>query len=270
MASNSAIPVWFITTASSGFGHEIASAALQRGHRVIATPRDLTKQATETYGRIDYLINTAAYILEGTVEEATTEEVQQKFNVNVFGTVNTIRAFLPYLRAQPVTETRPRATIATFGSLGSWQGGASYAFYGMTKACMSSLAESLGAELAPFDIRVTVVEPNISGRGVLKAGAKVSTQARIPAYENQSTPSGMLRSFLLTADGTQPGDVRKGVAVLLDILTASGVAEGKELPARIVLGSDCEAVVRDKCQGTLDFLDTWGPISRLTDYAKEA
>ena len=92
-------PVWFITAASSGFGKQIAIEALKNGHKVIATARsakkleDLKAQGAETmdldvvqpldelkaivkaankvYGRIDYLINAAGYILEGAVEEAT-------------------------------------------------------------------------------------------------------------------------------------------------------------------------------------------------------
>lgn len=287
-------PVWFITATSSGFGYELANAALQKGHHVIATARDpakikyLQEQGADTmaldvadslpaiekvaqdvmqkYGRIDYLINAAGYILEGTVEEATLDEVQRQFNVNVFGVVNTIRAFLPLMREQPVAAPgHPRATIATFGSLGSWKGGASYAFYSMTKVCMSSLAESLRDELEPFGIAVTAIEPGYFRTGFLKPGAKVSTQARLPAYEDEKTPSGQIRKNLVAFNGKQLGDVKKGADVIFDVLTASGSAEGKPLPVRVVLGSDCEGVIRDKCQSTLDLLDMWGGLARTTD-----
>lgn len=92
-------PVWFITAASSGFGKEIALNALKKGHRVIATGRSLDRltaveeagaevyildvtspldsiidtvnKAHSTYGRIDILVNSAGYILEAAVEEAS-------------------------------------------------------------------------------------------------------------------------------------------------------------------------------------------------------
>lgn len=92
-------PVWFITAASSGFGQQIAIEALNNGHRVVATARSaqklahlkakgavtmeldvtqpldelqpIVKSVHDTYGRIDYLINAAGYVLEGAVEEAT-------------------------------------------------------------------------------------------------------------------------------------------------------------------------------------------------------
>jgi NAD(P)-dependent dehydrogenase (short-subunit alcohol dehydrogenase family) len=299
MASESNSPVWFITGASSGFGREIALFALARGHRVIATARDTSKisdlkqegahvlaldvsnnfgelskiveYSISVYQRVDYLINAAGYILEGAVEEASPEEVHRQFAVNVFGTTNVIRAFLPHLRAQPVLELQdgkpaPRATIAVFGSLGSWVGGASYAFYAMTKACMSSLAESLRDELAPFGIQATVIEPGYFRTGFLNPGAKASTAARIAAYEDEATPSGQVRKGLQAHDGNQLGDVKKGASMCVDILTCSGVAEGRELPLRAVLGSDCVEVIRGKCQSTLELLDSWAQISVKSDH----
>jgi len=288
-------PVWFITAASSGFGHEIAIVALKRGHRVIATARNvenirdlersgafvlaldvtrplpdieaIAKEAMEKYGRVDYLINAAGYILDAALEEATPEETYQQFNTNVFGAVNTIRAFLPLLRAQPLPSNGgPRATVVTFGSLGSWRGGASFSIYSMTKVCMSSLAESLRIELSPFQINATVIEPGYFRTGFLNPGAKISAINRIVAYEDESTPSGSVRKALSHADGKQLGDVKKGGEVCVDILTGSGLAKDKELPVRIVLGSDCEKVIREKCVNTLDLLDTWSHISRTTDH----
>ncbi|GAM40288.1 short-chain dehydrogenase [Talaromyces pinophilus] len=297
-------PVWCITGASSGFGREIALSALQRGHRVIATARDTSKisdleqkgsyvlaldvsdsiekltefasTAMQVYQRVDYLINAAGYILEGAVEEATPEEVQRQFAVNVFGTTNLIRAFLPHLRAQSVLseigkqihiQGRHRATIAVFGSLGSWVGGASYAFYAMTKSCMSSLAESLKEELAPFDIQATVIEPGYFRTGFLNPGSKVSTATRIPAYEDETTPSGSVRKGLEAHNGHQLGDVKKGASLCVDILTSSGIAEGRDLPLRIVLGSDCVDAIRNKCTSTLNLIESWAAISVQSDHA---
>lgn len=89
---------WFITGCSSGFGTEIAKAALTDGHNVVATARDAGKlkdleklgayilslditapddeinkvvaQAVKKFGSIDILVNNAGYILEGAIEEA--------------------------------------------------------------------------------------------------------------------------------------------------------------------------------------------------------
>lgn len=290
-------PVWFITAASSGFGHEIAVEALKRGHTVVATARNpsriqdlanagahtlafdvtapladiesVAKQVFAQHGRVDYLINAAGFILEGAVEEVSSKELFDCFNTNVFGAMVTIKAFLPGMRAQSIGSNGSRGTVATFGSLGSWNGGASYAVYAMTKACTSSLAESLKEELEPFAIRATVIEPGYFRTGFLNPGARVNAQGRIEAYNDETTPTGKLRKVLSFVDGNQPGDVKKGAKVITDVLTSTGVAEGSVLPVRTVLGSDCEQVIRNKVSSTIALLDDWKTIARSTDYASE-
>lgn len=96
--------VWFRTAASSGFGHELAHQALKRGHTVIATARNPSKindlrdagahimaldvtapqsmiesvahEVEKRFGKVDYLMPVAGYILDAAVEEATPEEEQ--------------------------------------------------------------------------------------------------------------------------------------------------------------------------------------------------
>lgn len=92
------MPHWFITGCSSGFGLEVAKAAIARGDKVAATSRDASKlrelaelgaltlslditgsdssiksvvdKAVKEFGSIDILLNNAGYILEGGIEEA--------------------------------------------------------------------------------------------------------------------------------------------------------------------------------------------------------
>ncbi|KAL6228831.1 hypothetical protein BDW75DRAFT_250560 [Aspergillus navahoensis] len=209
-------PVWCITGASSGFGREIALSVFQRGHRVIATARDISKISDlEEKGACVLALDVADPSANsprlprprsGVSPHRLSDQCRWRhFAVNVFGTTNVIRAFLPHQRAQP-------------------------------------------EELAPFDIQATVIEP-----GYFRTG--------IPAYKDEATPSGRVRKELEAHDGHQLGDVKKGASMCVDILTSSGVAEGRELPLRVVLGSDCVDAIRNKCQGTLDLLDSWGEIS---------
>ncbi|KAL7948853.1 hypothetical protein V8C42DRAFT_312506 [Trichoderma barbatum] len=286
-------PVWFITAASSGFGQAIARSALRRGHTVIATARstsrvqdlaaegahtlafDVTsplatiesvaKQVFAEHGRVDYLVNAAGYILEGSIEEATPEEVLASFNTNVFGVMNTVRAFLPHMRAQPLADNGVRGVVATFGSLGSWRGVAGMGVYAMTKWCCSALAETLAGELEPFQIKATVIEPGYFRTGFLNPGAKISTEARIGAYEDENTPTGKARRALVSTDGNQLGDVTKGAEVVVDMLSGTGVASGKELPVRTVLGSDTDALIRGKFASTIKILDEWSDVLKSTD-----
>ena len=290
-------PVWFITAASSGFGHETAVLALQRGHTVIATARNpsriqdladagahtfafdvtaplpeieaIAKQVFDKYGRVDYLLNTAGYALEGSIEEVSPQEVYDNFNTNVFGTINTVKAFLPGLRAQPLASDGRRAVVATYGSLAGWRGAPSHGIYCMTKASCSILAETLSVELAPFDITATVVEPGSFRTAFLSPGALTASQERNPVYDDPETPTGATRRRLRARDGKQQGDVKKGSQVVVDILTQTGVAAGKPVPIRIVLGPDCEAVLREKCTESIRIVDEWKNVVRSTDHPSD-
>ncbi|UPX21225.1 uncharacterized protein EKO05_0011419 [Ascochyta rabiei] len=279
-------PVWFITAASSGFGRYIALEALSRGHRVIASARSTTriadlqekgavtmkldvtspqldvekvaKEANEQYGYINHLVNAAGYILVGAVEETSPKEDFDQFNTNVFGMLNVSKAFLPYLRA-----TSGHRTISNFGSIGSWRGGAGYGLYAGTKWACSGISESMRAELAPLGVAVTVIEPGYFRTGFLNAGAQVKSAKRIEDYDE--TAVGGVRARLDEVNNDQPGDVVKGAKVIVDILTKSGTAIGKEVPVRVVLGSDCSTGIREKIADTVELLDEWGSITTKTD-----
>lgn len=181
------------------------------------------------------------------------------FATNVFGMLNVCKAFLPYLRATP-----GHRTIANFGSIGSWQGGAGYALYNGTKWACSGISEGMRAELAPLGIAVTVIEPGYFRTGFLNAGARVVSQRRLREYDE--TAVGKVRATLEAVDNNQPGDVVKGCKVLVDVLTMTGVAEGKEVPIRVALGSDSPPVIREKMRATEELLKEWEGITTRTDH----
>ncbi|KAJ4982757.1 short chain dehydrogenase [Stagonosporopsis vannaccii] len=280
-------PVWFITGASSGFGRFMALEALSRGHQVIASGRNtaklaeladkgidtvtldvtaplsdiqkIAKKSYEKYGHITHLVNAAGYLLVGAVEETSPEEDFNHFDANVFGMLNVSKAFLPYLRATPGEKT-----ISNFGSLASWVGGAGYALYTGTKWACSGISEAMRAELEPFNIRVTVIEPGYFRTGFLNAEAQVSSAVRLKVYDD--TQVGKLRAGLSSMDNKQPGDVAKGSKILIDILTHTGVAEGTDIPVRVALGSDSPTTIRKKLQTTEALLSEWNSITTNTDH----
>lgn len=187
------------------------------------------------------------------------EETLNQFNVNVFGNLNVTRAVLPYMRKQR------SGIIAMFGSLASWIGGPGAAAYCASKWACSAYAESLRPELASFGITVTSIEPGYFRSGFLNPGARQQT-AKMDEYE--ASVVGDMRKVLGQYDNNQPGDVNKGAEVIVDVLTKTGIAEGKEVPLRVVLGSDAHAEIRKKCMDTLMLLDEWKEISCSTDYQK--
>lgn len=173
--------------------------------------------------------------------------------------LNVSKAFLPYLRA-----TEGHRTISNFGSIGSWHGGPGYGLYSGTKWACSGISESMHYELAPLGISVTIIEPGYFRTGFLNAGAQIKSEKGIKEYEESAV--GKIRATLDQVNNNQPGDVVKGAKVIVDILTKSGVAEGKKVPIRVILGADCATGVREKIDGTIKLLDEWETITTKTDH----
>ncbi|KAF5518630.1 Oxidoreductase BOA17 [Colletotrichum aenigma] len=279
-------PVWFITGASSGFGFEIAKEALARGHKVIATARnpskisalsssgadlllldvtaneasvtDTVNKAFALHGKVTHVINSAGYVLDGTVEEADAKEAFDQFNTNVLGTLKVCRAAAPHLRAQGF------GVVVNIGSLGTWESCATAGLYCATKAAVSNLTEAFRDELSPFGVDVCALEPGYFRTGFLNPGARIKAKVDLDAY--QTGPAGNYKKLLNDADNHQPGDPVKGARVVVDVFTKSGVAGGREIPIRLVLGTDCLAAVRKKCQETLTLMDEWESITTTTDF----
>lgn len=284
--------VFFITGASSGLCKAIALHALSRNHKVIACARDTAslqdlqkagahvhsldvtapeadivaqvKQLAAVYGSITHLINGAGFLLQGMGEELSDEEVYRHFNTNVFGTMRVTRAVLPYLRSSAASSGSP-SVIANFGSMGSWTGWPLSSAYVSTKWAVSGWTESLAAEVAPFNVRALVVEPGTFRTNFLNssAGRRVLAQKKLDEYKDMREAIG---SYMDSQDGSQPGDPEKAAKVILDVVTATGCAEGKEIPLRLPLGSDAIETIGKKCKDTQEVLEQWGDIIKSTDF----
>lgn len=260
--------VWLITGCTSGFGAEIAKAALAHGDKVVATARDpsrltdlasagaLTERIDVTEsdeilkktidkivgqtGTIDILVNNAGYILAGGVEECSRAEIEAQFNTNVFGQLNMIRAVLPVMRAQK------SGVVANLGSIGGWHGTPAAGLYCASKACSTILAESLRQEVAHLGIRVTAIEPGYFRTNFLSGGHKV-TAANV--IEDLKPGTGATHAALEGYDHKQPGDPAKGAQVIVEALTGTGRCKGVELPPRLPIGADAYVVINQYMDG---------------------
>ncbi len=170
-----------ITGCSSGIGRATALDAADRGHRVFATARDrssisdldghdgislLRLDVTDTpsiaraveaavggAGRLDAIVANAGFGQYGAVEDVPPEDWRRQFDVNVFGALETVRAALP-----PMREKR-HGTIVFVSSIA---GKLSIPFaspYCAAKHALEAIADALRVEVAPFGIRVVILEP---------------------------------------------------------------------------------------------------------------
>ncbi|KAI2488247.1 Serine 3-dehydrogenase [Pyrenophora tritici-repentis] len=278
------VKVWLITGCSSGFGQEIALAALAHGDTVVATARDPTKLAqlaergaiteqldvldsdeklssridaiVKKTGGIDILVNNAGYILAGGVEECSRSEVEAQFSTNVFGQLNIIRAVLPVMRK------KRSGVVANLGSIGGWAGSPAAGLYCATKACATILAESLRQEVAHLNIKVTSIEPGYFRTNFLSSGHKTMAANRIAdlAAGVDGTYAG-----LEAYNHKQPGDPQKGAKLIVEALTGTGRCEGRELPVRLSLGSDAYQFVSGHIDRYKKELESWKDLTTTTD-----
>ena len=107
----------------------------------------------EEAGHIDIVINNAGISVAGPAEELTMEEVRDQVETNFLGAVRVCRAVLPIMRSQG------QGLIINVGSIGGLMGLPFQSIYSATKYALEGFSESLQMEVAPFGLRVVLVEP---------------------------------------------------------------------------------------------------------------
>ena len=90
-----------------------------------------------------------------------------------------------------------------------------------------------------------------------KAAPKIEAYA--PAWEDFGALVGSM-------DGTQPGDPKKGVERMIDVLKSEGMAKGRGVPLRIPIGSDACQMTREAAMASLKVCDDWAALSTSTDF----
>jgi NAD(P)-dependent dehydrogenase (short-subunit alcohol dehydrogenase family) len=107
----------------------------------------------QNFGRIDVLINNAGYAQIGAIEELSDEQIQQMYDVNVFGAIRMVRAVIPHMRKQQAGQIINISSIA--GKMVTPVNGS----YSSTKFALEAISDALRLELEPFNIQVVLVEP---------------------------------------------------------------------------------------------------------------
>ncbi|MDQ0474218.1 oxidoreductase [Labrys wisconsinensis] len=274
---------WFITGASSGFGQAFASHALARGDNVVATARNparlqaLVEAAPERvlaltldvdrdgdaeaavdaavarFGRIDVLINNAGYAVVGALEETSLAELRAIMQTNFFGAIAVTRAVLPVLRRQR------SGAIVNISSLGGQLSYAGFSAYSATKFALEGASEALALEMAPFGVKVLIVEP-----GAFRTALQGAAMRDMPPIEAYADSVGPTRAFAHGMDGTQEGDPAKAAEAIEQALAA------ERTPLRLQLGADAVAAVRGHAETLLADLARWEPVARATAFAATA
>lgn len=189
-----------VTGGTSGIGRAICRTLHAAGHRVYGTGRwvdtasrpegytlvqlDVTDpvsvEAAVDYvirdaGSVDVLVNNAGVGMAGSVEDSLIDEIQQVFDVNVYGMVRMCQAVLPHMRG------RGEGLIVNVSSVGALMGLPYRGVYSASKAAVESITESLSQEAMQFGIRAVLIEPG-DFRTNINKHRKVSVRAHASVY----------------------------------------------------------------------------------------
>jgi NAD(P)-dependent dehydrogenase (short-subunit alcohol dehydrogenase family) len=181
-------------------------------------------------GRIDVLVNNAGYGSYGAVEDVPIDEARRQFEVNVFGLARLTQLVTPTMREQGTGRIINVSSIGGkfYEPLGAW--------YHATKFAVEGFSDSLRLELAPFGIRVVIIEPGpiITEWNSISRDSLVET-SRGGAYEERA---GRVRETMERGDtgwaGTQP------VVVARKILKAATTSRPR---ARYPVGKGAGSIV---------------------------
>lgn len=267
----------FITGAATGFGRAFAEHALAQGHNVVATARDpgrladlaalapgrvlaqrldvtrpgeaeaAVAAALARFGRIDVLVNNAGYGIVGAVEETPEAELRAQMETNFFGAVAVTKAALPTLRAQR------SGAVVMISSMGGQMSFAGFGAYSASKFALEGLSEALAGEMAPFGVKVLIVEP-----GAFRTEFAGGALRHMPAMEAYRDAVGGTRDFARGMHGAQAGDPRKAAAAVETALRAG------RTPPRLQLGADAVDAVRAHAEALLADLAAWEGAARAT------
>ncbi len=206
----SGTPVAVVTGANSGIGRATALAFAQAGYRVFGTVRGLAKadkllakardigvadrlqliemdvadsaSVTRGFGdifaatdRVDVLVNNAGVGGNAVTEECPIETYTEVFNINHNGSVRCIQAVLPGMRA------RHGGAIVNVSSVVGKITAIAQSPYFVSKWAVEGMSEGLAQELAPFGIRVAIVEPGVTRSSIF--GKNIDAPNQTGAYD---------------------------------------------------------------------------------------
>lgn len=266
---------WFITGAGRGMGVEFAKAALAAGHNVVATGRntdaiaeavgeadrlltaklDVTSthdaeaavtDAVDRFGGIDVLVNNAASFEAGFFEELTPAQIERQLAVSLIGPMNVTRAVLPVMRRQR------SGHVVTISSLAALAPAEYTSAYAASKFAVDGWMESLAAEIAPFGIHTTVVNPGFFRTELLSEESTNYAPATIDDYADRSAA---MRELYESTHGKQPGDPAKLAQALLTIV------DEEQPPLRFIAGADAIAQAEQKLAERQAQIDAYRDLS---------
>lgn len=164
-------------------------------------------------------------------------EARSLMDTNFFGPFSLIQTVIPSMR------DRKSGTIVNISSAAGFDPRPAMGMYGASKSALEGMSQGLAKEVAPFGIRVLIVQPGAFNTNILNI-VPLTEKAVSVAYKDTEVgkmvglfdgPSGK-RSF---AAENEVNDVEKGCQAIFEVVTGTGRGEGKQKYFRLPLSRDC-------------------------------
>jgi NAD(P)-dependent dehydrogenase (short-subunit alcohol dehydrogenase family) len=284
MTTQRATQTWIVTGASKGFGRALAEAALAAGDRVVAAVRNpgsvadlvaaapdrcavmrfdvrdtaqaerLVRVALDRFGRVDVLVNNAGRALVGAAEEVSDAQLRELMELHLSGPAALVRAALPTMRAQSA------GTIVQMSSQGGRMSFPGVSTYSASKFALEGWSEALAGEVAPFGIRVMIVEPS-RFRTSFNAADVLQFTDTSDSYRDVLAA---VRADMAGADSIQEGDPAKAAEIIVSL------AHSAQVPLRLPLGGEAVDRLTATYRRDLDEVNRWAQVARSADFADTA
>lgn len=254
----SAQPVALVTGATSGIGEATADRLQAAGYRVFAVGRnpealqrlqargltaralDVTDEAAVArliaeieadHARVDVLVNSAGFPLTCPLEQLALADLRSLFETNVVAALHLSQAVLPGMRE------RGTGVIVNIGSTGGRFASPGAGGYHVVKYGMEALSLSLRAEVAPFGVRVVLLDPT-----AVHTPFVTSQQEAQPCYADDDPYGGFKRRY---ADNTRELTAKRGVMIEPDVVARAvvRVVRARNPRPRYVVGLSGKATV---------------------------
>ncbi|MFW0788156.1 SDR family oxidoreductase [Gordonia sp. CPCC 205333] len=271
---------WIITGATRGFGYALTIEALRRGDNVVAAVRRPTalsdvvaqwpdriavcefdagatdqvdaviEMARERFGGVDVLVNNAGRGIVGAAEEVSEAELRAGMDLHLHVPAAMVRAALPTMRAQgsgTIVQMSSQGGRLSFPGIGAYSAG---------KFALEGWSEALAGEVAPFGIRVMLVEPS-------RFRTAFNEPEVLRVVERSDVYGAILddvRANMAAGDGVQEGDPARAARIIADAVGSDDV------PLRLPLGAEAVRRLDESYRAGLAGVRRWEHTAVAADF----
>ncbi|KAH9912194.1 NAD(P)-binding protein [Epithele typhae] len=258
--------VWFITGCSQGLGRALLEEVLASGERVVATARnpqslhslamrypklqllvlaldvtdrtqisDAFRSAKAHFGQVDVVVNNAGYGIQSEIEATPESEARRMMETLYWGAVHVTQEAVSIMR--DVNHPHQGGLILNISSIGGYIGNATRGFYNSAKFALEGFTEAFNKEMLPeWNIRAVIIQPG---------GFNTEWGGSSMAYNKPHALSVQFRQ-MTKGKSVFNGDPCKAAQAIMQ------VADMREAPLRVQLGTDALMLVRSKALQTLE------------------